>query len=39
LTCVLPLLECVNSLIKFVKFHDVYVVDYIEALSLCDLSM
>jgi len=39
LTCVLPLLECVNSLIKFVKSHDVYVVDYIEALSLCDLSM
>jgi hypothetical protein len=35
LTCVLFLLECVNSLIKFAKSHDVYMVDYIEALKIC----
>lgn len=35
MTCVLPLLECIKSLIKFAKSHDVYVVDYIEALKIC----
>lgn len=35
LACVLPLLKCAISLIRFVKSHEVYVVDCIEALKVC----
>jgi len=37
LSCLLPLLVVVHSLIKFVQGRDVYVCDYVVAIKQCQL--
>jgi hypothetical protein len=35
LPCVLPLLECVNDLMKFAQSRDVFISDYVAAVKIC----
>jgi hypothetical protein len=35
MTCLLPLLECINSLVKFAQRRNVYICDFVAALTMC----
>jgi hypothetical protein len=37
MTCIVPLLECINALIKFAQQRDVYICDFIGALVACQV--
>jgi hypothetical protein len=37
MTCIIPLLECINVLIKFAQQRDVYICDFIGALVACQV--
>jgi hypothetical protein len=39
LPCVLPLLECVNELMKFAQSRDVFIFDYIAAVKICQADL
>jgi hypothetical protein len=36
---ILPLLDCVHSLIKFAQSHDVFMGDFINAVKMCQLEL
>jgi hypothetical protein len=35
MTCLLPLLECINSLVKFAQGRNVYICDFVATLTMC----
>jgi hypothetical protein len=35
MTCLLPLLECMNSLVKFAQRRNVFICDFVAALATC----
>jgi hypothetical protein len=35
MTCLLPLLECINSLVKFVQGRNVFICDFVATLTMC----
>ena len=39
LPCVLPLLECVNDLMKFTQSMDVFILDYVAAIKICQADL
>ncbi len=39
LPCVLPMLESINALMKFVQVNDVFVCDYIAIIKICQTNM
>jgi hypothetical protein len=39
LPCVLPLLECVNDLMKFAQSRDVFISDYVAAVKICQADL
>jgi hypothetical protein len=39
LPCVLPLLECVNELMKFAQSRDVFFSDYVVAVKICQANL
>jgi len=36
LTCILPLLECMQFLLKFAQAQDVFICDFIDAIKACE---
>jgi hypothetical protein len=39
MTCLLPLLECINSLVKFVQSQNVFICDFVGALTTCQAQL
>jgi hypothetical protein len=39
LHCVLSLLECVNDLMKFAQSRDVFILDYVAAVKICQANL
>jgi hypothetical protein len=39
LLCTLPLLECVNDLIKFTQSRDVFISNYVAAIKICQVDL
>jgi hypothetical protein len=39
MTCLLPLLECINSLVKFAQSRNVFICDFVGALTICQAQL
>jgi hypothetical protein len=39
LPCVLPMLECVNNLMKFTQSRDVFISDYVATVKICQADL
>jgi hypothetical protein len=35
LTCIMPLLEAIHALIKFVQAHDTWLCDFLNSIKMC----
>jgi hypothetical protein len=38
MTCIVPLLDCINSLIKFAQARNVFICDFVVALTACHVN-
>jgi hypothetical protein len=38
MTCIVPLLDCINSLIKFAQARNVFICDFVAALTACQVN-